>query len=581
MIKNSQKLFSAALLIAAVCVGSSFAQNNSGRKSPKTSNSAQAVASPQASTVEDFDFPAGTLLTNAGWAAHSGAGTNPITITSPGLSYTGYASSNIGNAITLAASGEDVNHIFPVVSAGTVYVALMVNVQTAALDATNGDYFFHLGPDPIGTTFRGRVFVKADAGGMLAFGISKGGSNATPANLAFTGFTYAANTTHLIVLKYSVVAGATNDTIDMFVNPTLGGAEPAVTVTAPDTVATDINPATFAFRQGTAATGPVLRADGIRVATSWATLATRAPSVRGDFNGDGSTDFALQRNSGGSKQWWVQNSNNAGFTSAVHGLSTDLAIPADYDGDGKTDLAVWRPGAATAARFLILQSSNSTLRTEIFGQTGDNPGTVGDYDGDGKADVSVYRQGAQSVFYYRGSLNNPNGNVTFLPWGTTGDFPYSGDFDGDGKFDACIGRPAGAGGQVTFYIRRSSDLTAEFVPWGIQTDSFMPGDYDGDGRTDFCAVRVSGGAGNFYILERDGGGTGGNPIVFANATTDLLAPGDYDGDGRTDIAIWRPNADPAQTNFWVRASVSGAVSAFRWGLTGDDVVTDYMVAGGS
>src|SRR5262245_46683786 len=41
--------------------------------------------------IENFNFTAGTLLTNnVGWAVHSGNNNNPITITSPSLTYSGY-----------------------------------------------------------------------------------------------------------------------------------------------------------------------------------------------------------------------------------------------------------------------------------------------------------------------------------------------------------------------------------------------------------------------------------------------------------------------------------------------------------
>ena len=58
--------------------------------------------------TEDFNYAPGTLLTATGnWAAHSGAGTNAIAVTSSGLSYPGYLGSGIGNAASMTTSGED------------------------------------------------------------------------------------------------------------------------------------------------------------------------------------------------------------------------------------------------------------------------------------------------------------------------------------------------------------------------------------------------------------------------------------------------------------------------------------------
>lgn len=220
---------------------------------------------------DDFTYPPGSLLTNNGWTAHSGAGANPITVSSPGLTYPGYLGSGIGNAVTLTTSGEDVHRTYAAQTTGSVYAAVLANISDAVVDASGG-YFFHLGPNPISTTFRGRLYVKKDASGMLSFGITKAGAS-IPTDIAFTPFVYSTNTTHLLVVKYTVVDGLTNDTVSLIVNPTLGGAEPAPNATAPDTGASDISPASVALRQGTASTSPTLRADGIRVVTVWADLA--------------------------------------------------------------------------------------------------------------------------------------------------------------------------------------------------------------------------------------------------------------------------------------------------------------------
>ena len=332
------------------------------------------------------------------------------------------------------------------------------------------------------------------------------------------------------------------------------------------------------------------------------TVATPAPNRTSlDFNGDGRSDWAISRNSGGLITWWIQNNGTTGQAVAQWGLDNDRVAPADYDGDGRTDIAVYRFGAPTVAAFYILQSQTNTVRVDTFGQTGDRPTTVGDYDGDGKADVSVYRPGAtvgaQSFFFYRGTLNNPSGNVTYGPWGLNGDVEAPGDYDGDGKFDFCIRRGIVdvpniydgdgkfdflirrgiGGGAGQFILLRSTDSGVEYVNWGLATDAIVPGDYDGDGRMDFCVARSNAGAGNFYILERDGGGTGASPIVFGNVNTDFIGTGDYDGDGRQDIAVWRPNVDPTQNFFYVLRSSSGALQTFEWGQSGDEPLSEWNV----
>ena len=165
--------------------------------------------------VDDFNSPAGTLLTQAGWSAHSAPGTNPITITAPGLTYTGYPAA--GNAVTMTTSGEDDNHVFPTQTSGSVYASVLVNITDAVVDPSGG-YFFHLGPDPISTTFRGRLYIKKDASNNIAFGITKAGA-VLPTDISFTGFTFALNTTYLLVVKYTIVAGATNDTVSLSLIP--------------------------------------------------------------------------------------------------------------------------------------------------------------------------------------------------------------------------------------------------------------------------------------------------------------------------------------------------------------------------
>ena len=294
---------------------------------------------------------------------------------------------------------------------------------------------------------------------------------------------------------------------------------------------------------------------------------TPTPDANVDFNGDGKSDWVVTRVEAGLINWFININGTAEVRGLQWGLATDRKVPADYDGDGKDDIAIWRPvttGQPSGnAFFYILQSETNTVRIEDFGQNGDDWRVVGDYDGDGKDDPAVYRTnaGGQNFFYFRASSNNPGNTVTFVPWGS-GIFarPNYGDYDGDGKADFCIQSESGV-----FSLLKSSG-GIEYVQWGSGTDILVPGDFDGDGKYDFCVVRGdTGNLLNWYILERDGGGTGASPIIWG-LITDTVTPGDYDGDGKQDVGIWRPSTG----TFYIRNSTNGSLNAFQWGILGDN-----------
>jgi len=304
-----------------------------------------------------------------------------------------------------------------------------------------------------------------------------------------------------------------------------------------------------------------------------------APAVRLsrviDFDGDNKSDLAITRSASTAAQatWWIQNSGGStsatNFGLGIGFLGGDRATPADFDGDGKTDIAVWRSGPPDGAAFYILQSLTSTIRTTVFGQAGDDPTIVGDYDGDGKSDEAVYRDGSgggQSNFYYRGSLSNPGGGITFVPWGSDNDVAVPGDFDGDRKFDFHVAR--NSGGQMTHYEFLTT-AGVRIFQFGLNTDKFYTGDFDADARTDLMVARDGGGQYDWYILK-----SSTNQLVIGRfgSSTDRIAPGDYDGDGRTDFAVWRE--PPGDFHVMNTGSSPGS---FHWGAVGDFPVASFSV----
>ena len=547
--------------------------------------------------VEEFGTPVGSLLSASGWGAHSGAGTNAQTVTAGNLTYTGWPSSGGNNSVTLTTSGEDDNHGFPPQTTGTVYAAALVNVSASQ---TTGDYFFHVFDGVItGNKFLGRVFVKKDPSTTnYAFGIQKGST----VNTVYTGFTFTPGSTHLIVIKYTFVAGTTNDTVDLIIDPVLGGSEPAPTVTAVvDTTVDAADIRGVALRQGSATAAANVQVDDIRVSRSWTgLLGTYSPITAAvDFNGDGKTDYSVYRVSAGAGghqlRWYTTYNGVAGDTETAWGLDTDAVTPGDFDGDGKDDVAVWRGASGGNSAFYIIQSATVTVRFVQFGLEGDDPYMIADYDGDGKDDVAIYRPGAtagaQSTFWWMPSdSGSPLANHPVpISWGAgpedgSADFPVPGDFNGDGKADFCIYRNNGSGG-AQFWLHPGSGGVDANAPttityFGQFSDTVVPGDYDGDGKTDIAVVRNEGGNLVWYIRPSSGVVPAGNPypdfirqpwgLQSSQFNPDYPVQGDYDGDGKTDIAVWRDIGDNSAGDhfFYVLGSQSGVIYK-RYGQGGD------------
>ena len=221
--------------------------------------------------TENFSYTTGQLLTANGWSAHSGAGTNAIAVTAPGLTYSGHPGSGVGNATTMTTSGEDVNRTFTSITSGSVYMSFLLNVSAAQ---STGDYF--IGLFQTSSIFPLRIYAKSDGAGGYFLGISK----ATGA-ITYETTSRTFGTTYFIVANYIFNTGTTtDDVVNLWVNPALGGTEPSATIANVTGAVTDGTSAAAVYlRQGAAGNASTQQVDAILVGSTWADVTPAAAAT--------------------------------------------------------------------------------------------------------------------------------------------------------------------------------------------------------------------------------------------------------------------------------------------------------------
>lgn len=242
--------------------------------------------------VENFNYPAGDSIGSYGWVAFSG-NVNNIKVKSPGLVYTNYPLSGIGNCCRLSNNGIDnYKSSSAIITTGTIYVSFMVKIDSVQ---SIGDYFLALLPSNSTTNYFARVFAK-DTLGAVYFGVSKSAISASTFLPTWGTTGFSLGTTYLIILKYTFNTGSnTDDVVSLFVftSPNLPATEPSTPYAGPVTT-TQTDPQDFgrvALRQGSATIAPTLDLDGIKTALTWIDILLNANN-----NAVTITDFRLMQN---------------------------------------------------------------------------------------------------------------------------------------------------------------------------------------------------------------------------------------------------------------------------------------------
>ncbi|MEQ1606517.1 MAG: CHRD domain-containing protein [Pyrinomonadaceae bacterium] len=531
------------LLLSAVYVGSMFW----GQVSAQKETQGESVSSPDANLLtEDFSYAAGQLTTvsSAAWVNFSGTG-NFIPVSTGSLTYSGYAGSGIGNKIdiiSVGTSAEDAYRQFAIQTTGTVYTAFLVNVAntTGMLDntTTTGDYFAGFLPSASTTALVARVSIRQGAtANTFNLGLRASSSNAAT---SFATTDLAVGTTHLVVISSEIVTGNSNDIYNMWINPALGGAQPAATLSQVSGLATDnADVARFFVRQGTTTT-PNASIDGIIVGTAWADVAG---------GGGGATP-----------------------TPTPTPAATPTPTPSPSPSASPTP-------TPAAPQFLFTTRMNGANE-----RPNPNASTATGY---GRVVLNAAETQITCSFYFEG-----------LTTGSTGGHIHTGAITGTGPITFDMTPPSGVtrGSVVdkTFSVTPAqvATLRSGGMYFNVHSTTFTGGeirgqlvgiapdaplDFNGDGKTDFGVVRQTTGAGNTQIRWY-------NQLNNAAATevqtdfgvvTDYITPGDFDGDGKDDIAIWRPQTD--NSFFYILQSTTNTLRTVRFGMPNDDpfLIADY------
>lgn len=193
----------------------------------------------------------------------------------------------------------------------------------------------------------------------------------------------------------------------------------------------------------------------------------------GDYDGDGRDDVAVFRpapadppegtDSPANAEWYVQRSSDGVLAVIPFGIAGDLPAPGDYDGDGITDVAVQRDGTRW-----IRQSSDGSTVARQFGRAGDVPAVI-DRTGDGRVDLAVVRSEGESQAWFV-QPHDSEGATEFSFGRASAPLQQRivGDFDGDGRTEPAVFDPSIS----SFWIWTPTAIVT--VPWGREGDVVLP-----------------------------------------------------------------------------------------------------------
>lgn len=236
------------------------------------------AASAQKYMTENFDYATGNLNGNGAWVAYSTSSKEPIQVVDTPLSYEGYQAEGTGKAVKLVSTAAAADSWAPfadaAVTSGSLYLSALINVSA---DGNVAAYFMNFAQPTSNGIFDsksgseyGRVYYIPTSEGKYKLGVSRYSKN-----YVATTDEYENGKTYLVVLKYELVDGTTNDIASLWVNPADFSAEPTpqAQVTGSDNDPMRGLQAVELRQAGTSSiTAPEMTISALHVAGSWTEL---------------------------------------------------------------------------------------------------------------------------------------------------------------------------------------------------------------------------------------------------------------------------------------------------------------------
>ncbi len=332
-----------------------------------------------------------------------------------------------------------------------------------------------------------------------------------------------------------------------------------------------------------------------------ALVASSAPRMKGDFNGDGREDVAIAYDYGaGRTALFAGLSSGSSFTTFKWWESTSgweasriQWVAGDFNGDGKTDVgALYNYGGSASTLWIFLSTGSSFNNATIWWsaasgwEAGRSKMVAGDFNADGRHDIVIaydYGNTSTALFTFLSTGTAFSGAEWWRAasgWEAPRSKWVSGDFNGDGRCDVAALYNYGNSDTAMFMFSSSGSSFAGVQWWRSGAGNFdwnrakaFGGNFNGDTRSDICVAYDYGSmsTGLLTYLSTGSSFTGGiwwQALSGWEPARSQWVSGDFDADGKTDVTAMYNYGNSDSALFMFRSTGTSFPGGTQWWRSG-------------